>query len=380
MSRILDEHRQYLADSTRLSAFQSAIASVVRPGHVVLDLASGTGIMGLLACRAGASKVYSIEKGGIVALARDVARANGHGDCVVFIKAYSPQADLPERVDVVVADQLGGFGFDAGVIEFYADARQRFLKPEGVAIPLRLDLTLAPVEAPELFDQVEFWNTSPAGFDFRATRVIAANASYHVDLPARSVCGDAVVISVVDLNHATIAPFHGEATAIIRRSGTLHGLGGWFTAELAAGVFMTNSPLAPERIHRHQIYFPIDCPVQVVEGDSVEIRMMVRPTDSVVNWNVDVMDGCSGAKKASFRHSTWKAKLLPAEDLARTQPGFKPKLMPRGEARRTVVNLCDGVRTLTQIEDEVSRLHSDLFRTREEAVGFVAEVVAQYTE
>jgi protein arginine N-methyltransferase 1 len=66
----LDEHRQYPVDEVRLSAFEGAVASVVRPGHVVLDLASGTGIMGLLACRAGAGRVYSIEMGGMVAVAR----------------------------------------------------------------------------------------------------------------------------------------------------------------------------------------------------------------------------------------------------------------------------------------------------------------------
>ena len=95
---------------------------------------------------------------------------------------------------------------------------------------------------------------------------------------------------------------------------------------------------------------------------------------------MDVLDGCSGAKKGPFRHSTWKGMLLPSENLTRTTPGFKPKLIPRGEGRRTVVNLCDGVRTLTEMEDEVLRLHPDLFRTREEAVVFVAEVVARCTE
>lgn len=380
MSLIIDEHRQYLVDRIRVSAFESAIASVVRPGHVVLDLASGTGIMGLMACRAGARRVYSVEMGGMVAAAREVAQANGYGNRVVFIRGYSTQVDLPEKVDVVVADQIGNFGFNAGIIEYFADARRRFLKPEGVTIPLRMDLILAPVDAPNLFGQVEFWNTSPAGFDFRSTRVMAANTGYQVDLPAKSVCGDPVVIAGVDLNHATAGPFHGQTTAMIRRSGTMHGLGGWFTAELAAGISMTNSPLAPERIQRRQIYFPIDRAVQVVEGDSVQIRMTVRPTDSVVNWNVDVLDGCSGARKGSFRYSTWKGMLLPSEDLTRTTPGFKPKLIPRGEGRRTVVNLCNGVRTLTEIEDEVFRLHSDLFRTREEAVIFVAEVVTRYAE
>jgi hypothetical protein len=239
---------------------------------------------------------------------------------------------------------------------------------------------LAPVDAPDLLGQVNFWNTSPAGFDFRSARALAANTGYQVNLSPVSVCGDAVVIADVDLNHATTEPFLGEATAVIRRSGTMHGLGGWFTANLAPGISMTNSPLAPEQIQRRQVYFPIDRAVQVVEGDLVRIRMMIRPTDSLVNWNVDILNGNASSKKDSFRHSTWKGMLIPSEDLTRTKPAFKPRLTPRGEGRRTVVNLCDGVRTLTEIEDEVLRLHPALFRSREEAAVFVAEVVMRYSE
>jgi hypothetical protein len=353
---------------------------VVRPGQIVLDLASGTGVMGLLACRAGARRVYSIEVGGMVSVARELARDNGYGDRVVFIKGHSTHVNLPEKVDVVVADQIGNFGFNAGVIQYFADARRRFLKPEGVTIPSAMDLVLAPVDAPDLFGQVEFWNTSPAGFDFSSTRLLAANTGYQADLAPESVCGDPVVIANVDLNHATTEPFRAETTAAICRSGTMHGLGGWFAAKLAAGISMTNSPLALDRIQRRQIYFPIDRAVQVNVGDLVKIRMTIRPADSIVNWSVTVLDGGSGAKKDSFRHSTWNGMLLPSEELTRTHPDFRPKLVPRGEARRTVVNLCDGVRTLVEIEDEVFRLHPDLFRTREEAEVFVAEVVTRYAE
>jgi hypothetical protein len=380
LSLIIDEHRQFLADNARLAAFKAAIASVVRPGHVVLDLASGTGIMGLLSCAAGASRVYSIEMEGVIAVARDLANANGFGDRVVFIKEFSSHVDLPEKVDVVVADQIGNFGFNAGVIQYFADARQRFLKPEGVTLPLSMNLILAPVDAPDLFGQVDFWNNSPAGFDFSSVRPLAANTGYQVNLSPSSICGDAVVIANVDLNHATTAPFHGEATAAIRRAGTLHGLGGWFTAELAQGISMTNSPLAPDQIQRRQIYFPIERAVQVAEGDLVRIRMLIRPTDSLVNWNVEILHSTTGLKKDSFRHSTWKGMLIPAEDLRHTQPGYKPKLTPRGEGRRTVVNLCDGVRTLTEIEDEVLRVHPHLFRNHDEAAVFVAEVVTRYSK
>jgi protein arginine N-methyltransferase 1 len=113
----------------------------------------------------------------MIELARSVCRANGFQDRVTFIKGFSLHLDLPEKVDVVVGDQIGRFGFDAGVLEYFSDARERFLKPGGIMIPSRIDLCVAPVECPEIWNQVEFWNTNPAGFDFRPARSWAANTA-----------------------------------------------------------------------------------------------------------------------------------------------------------------------------------------------------------
>src|SRR5215218_7496786 len=77
VSLVVDEHRQYLDDRVRLAAFEAAIAEAVRPGDVVVDLACGTGILGMLACRAGAGRVYAIEDQGTIELARALYRANG---------------------------------------------------------------------------------------------------------------------------------------------------------------------------------------------------------------------------------------------------------------------------------------------------------------
>src|SRR6059036_2483714 len=122
MSLVLDEHRQYLADDTRVAAFRQAIEEVIGPGDVVVDLGAGTGILGLLACRAGAARVYAVEEGGMIEVARDICRANGFADRVVFVRGLSTGIDLPEKADVVVADQIGRFGFDAGIFEYFADA------------------------------------------------------------------------------------------------------------------------------------------------------------------------------------------------------------------------------------------------------------------
>jgi SAM-dependent methyltransferase len=125
----IDEHRKYLNDQSRVAAYAHAIAESVRRGDVVVDLGSGTGILGLLACRAGAKRVYSIEQTGMIEVARAICASNGFDDRVTFLNGHSRGVELPEKADVVVSDQVGYFGFDADAIEILADARERFLKP-----------------------------------------------------------------------------------------------------------------------------------------------------------------------------------------------------------------------------------------------------------
>ena len=103
MSLVVDEHRHYLLDHVRLNTFRRAIQESVNPGDVVVDLGSGTGILGLLACQAGAKRVYSIEESSLIELAREICRANGFEDRVHFVKGLSTRINLPEPADVILA-------------------------------------------------------------------------------------------------------------------------------------------------------------------------------------------------------------------------------------------------------------------------------------
>src|SRR5579862_7561614 len=104
-----------LADPHRLHAYDAALKDTVTSDSVVLDLGAGTGILGLLACRAGARRVYSVDDAGIIQTAREICRANAQAGRVVHIKGLSTRVEIPEKVDVVVADQIGRFGFEAGI-------------------------------------------------------------------------------------------------------------------------------------------------------------------------------------------------------------------------------------------------------------------------
>ncbi|HUP76878.1 MAG TPA: 50S ribosomal protein L11 methyltransferase [Acidimicrobiales bacterium] len=74
MSRAeIGEHAGYLNDSVKLDAYRAALTELVKPGMSVLDVGSGTGILGVMAVEAGARVVYAVESGGILGVARAVA-------------------------------------------------------------------------------------------------------------------------------------------------------------------------------------------------------------------------------------------------------------------------------------------------------------------
>ena len=97
---------------------------------------------------------------------------------------------------------------------------------------------------------------------------------------------------------------------------------------------------------------------------------------SMFAWDVRVR---TGAGERRFRHSTLEGMLIDPPDLRRTDPRFRPSLTPRGEARLTVLRLCDGSRTLEEIEQTVFDTHRVLFADGGEAAAFVAEVVTRYS-
>lgn len=377
----IEEHRRYLADEVRVAAYERALQEVVKPGDVVLDLASGTGILGLLACRAGARRVYAVEAAEIIGLARQICRANGYGERVTFVNELSTDVELPEKVDVVVTEQIGRFGVEVGgLLEVLSDARERSLKPGGRLIPARVDLYVAPVECPETFEQVAFWSSSPAGFDFRPARVLAENTTHPVRFQPDRILGDPFRVASLDFSALIPTSFKAEECVTAARDGWLHGLAGWFSASLSPGVVLSNSPLEADSIKRNNLFFPIEKAVSLARGDQIRITMHLVPASLMMTWKVEIRSGADGDhRKAAFDHSTFKGMCLSEEDLARTRPNFLPGLRPRAQALLAVLSLCDGRRPLSEIEQEAFRHYPNLFRSPREAAKFVAEIVRSHS-
>jgi SAM-dependent methyltransferase len=371
VSQVLEEHRHYLADRTRVQKYAAAIAHGVKRGDVVIDLGAGTGILGLLALRAGASRVYAIDASPALELARAIAAANGFIDRIVFVRDRSTRARLPERADVVVGDQLGAFGYGAGVLEYFADARARLLKPGGRTIPLTLTFIVAPVQGAACRSRVSWWTRDVEGFSVAPVAEIAAANSHAIALTG----GDLVALPVrgasvrCDENPPVLRM---TAATVTERDAAIDGIGAWFEADLGGGILMTNGPLDADRIDREQLLYPLPQPLPTIAGDSVNISITIRPSEPVAQWSVTVIDP-AGVVRASATHSSFAGMLVGPADLARANPTTNPVLSDWGRARQFVLELCDGTRSLQAIEAAVASRYPVLFPDASAASRFVAE-------
>jgi hypothetical protein len=307
-SKAFDEHLAYWVDEVKIDRYRRALAEVVTPGATVLDLGSGTGLLGLLACEAGAGKVYAIESGPIAAVAHDVFERNGVLDRIEMIRGMSTDVTLPERVDIVVGDQIGGFAYSAGVFKFYADAAQRLLKPKGVTVPAGFELAVAAVEHPGSRQAIETFGSPLEGFDLKPVHELVRNTMRTV-----SIRDEAPLLSRPTFIHSQAATdasrFRRTARLTVTRDGLLDGIIGMFTATMSPGIRMSNVPEHPDMMDRRwQDFFPVDRPIPVRAGDVVHTEIWVNPDSYLASWTITV----EGAETFSplERHSTFEGQLL----------------------------------------------------------------------
>ena len=119
--------QDYVRTGTYRHAFMSNTTDFT--DKVVLDVGTGTGILALFAVQAGARKVYAVEASESADVARTLVAANGYADKIEIIQGKLEEINLPEQVDIIISEPIGFLLVHERMLETYAVARERFLKP-----------------------------------------------------------------------------------------------------------------------------------------------------------------------------------------------------------------------------------------------------------
>lgn len=349
-----------IGDKARLDAYRRALKAVITPRSVVADIGAGTGIFALEACKLGARRVYAIDTADAIAVAAATAEANGFKDRLICIQADSRQIEPPEPVDVVVTELRGALPLFAGNVETMADAKQRWLKPNGVLIPQRDILRVTLVRSPRLYeDATRIWRKRADGLDLRPALRWALNQWLKSRVRPDELVGKTQTWAVVEYGEPGL-PASRALRWTISNAATAHGWALWFDSELATGVRMNTGPGSRFDIYTHA-FFPFERPLRLRAGDRVELRLDVHYAQEYLwTWTTRVTDR-AGTIRVETRQSSFLAQLIGPTTLKKRSADYRAALNEPGRALMFALKAMSKGRTVAQAAQGLLERHQALF-------------------
>lgn len=370
-----------IADCVRMDAYMQALDQAVKPGAVVVDIGTGTGIFALQACRLGARRVYAIEPGDAIQVARDMAADNGYAERIQCLQKLSTRVTLPEPANVIVSDLRGVLPLFGQHLPAIIDARQRLLAADGILIPQRDTLWAAIVEAPALYrHHLSSWDANRYGFDTRSARRIVLNTWCKARITPEQLLVEPQSWATLDYSTLTGSDVRAEVTWVITRAGIGHGVGVWFDTTLLEGVGFSNAPQDPELIYSNA-FFPWDTPVTLAVGDRVCLGLQADLVgeDYVWRWQTRVWGkGKAGHVKADFIQSTFFGQPLSLAQLRKGDRAYIPTLNEDGQIDRCILALMDGQTPLSDIVQQITEQFPARFATCKDALTHIGELSCKY--
>jgi protein arginine N-methyltransferase 1 len=370
-----------ISDSVRFDAYAKAISRCVRPGNVVAEIGSGPGVFALLACRAGAKRVYAIETEDVIDVARQIAVANDLADRIQFFQSDSRKTELPERVDVIVSDIRGVLPLFNGALASLQDAKKRFLAPGGVMIPRRDVVKAAIMECEEIYSGlVAPWSTCVAGVELSIPRRLELNTTHGGRIKFEQLISRSQELCTLDYMGNSEPNTSAKLAFQAGRNGTGHGICVWFETELYEDIGFSSGPESPLTIYG-QLFLPWLEPVVIEEGQEILVTLHANLVgkDYLWRWETEIA-GADGGQKVHFRQSTFEGANVSSHTLRRHAADHIPVLTVEGEAERFLLGAMDGRASLEEIAKRAVERFPEIYSSHEEAFQRATELAQKFSQ
>lgn len=243
-------HVPMMNDRPRNEAFNRALQAVVRPGDLVLDIGAGSGLLSMMAARAGAERVVACEMVEDLAnMAREIVADNGLAHCIQVehgpsqgLQVGEPHA-LSRKADVLVAEI-----FDAGLlgekaVATFEHARENLLREGGTIVPASAKVYAALIESEDIYQQLRVQNENACGFDLSSFNKLSSAHYSQLDINQFEwrLLSEPVVVETYEF-HGSIQSTDRELVIPVAESGCVHGVLFFFDLKLAEGVSFSTDP------------------------------------------------------------------------------------------------------------------------------------------
>jgi len=285
-SRQVDRwHFAMINDVARNEQFERALQGAVSADSVVLDIGAGTGLLSMLAARAGARQVIACEANPkLAARAREIIKINGYSDRIRVINKPSqqldPRHDFPKNVrpDVLVAEVFDTLVIGEGALNTFEHARRQLLAPGATIIPRQAVLYGGLVESERLWreggaGQALGFDVTPLN-DFRPHTLALEAASF-----GGRLLTDGFPIFTFDLTDTGATATRVRLDVAARYAGVCHALVYWIHLQLDDAAAVDNRPVFDGETldsqycaHWYQVAQPLVPPIVVEPGMTLRLE------------------------------------------------------------------------------------------------------------
>jgi tetratricopeptide (TPR) repeat protein len=268
-------HIPMINDEERNLAYLRAVERAVKPSDVVLEVGTGSGLVAMMAARAGARLVVTCEAVPILAeVAKETVARNGYSGKIRVLSKRSTQVklgeDIPERADIFVSELINVGMLAPNMLPVIQHARINLCKPEARIIPESAVVWGALIQCDHLAQinpvrEVE-------GFDMSAFDIFRTPGYSQIDLAADPHRMLSDRFRALDFDFRT-AMKESDLQAMVvtaNAAGTCHGIAFWFDLVLDEETVYRSESRNRTNHWKQAVHFFAD-PVTVEAGDRLDI-------------------------------------------------------------------------------------------------------------
>lgn len=272
-------HIPMLAHIARNDTYEAAIKTVVKAGDIVLDIGTGSGLLAMMAVRAGAKHVYACELNPVLAgAAREIIDRNGLDDKITLINKHSSQIkmgeDMPEKADVLITEIFDNGLVGEGALPTIAHAWHALLKPKAQIIPEGGGLKARVISSPHFESYHKISEVS--GFDLSPMTALAHPMGYkdiNFDFAASDTdeaLSQPLNIFTWDFTKTPEQSFKQTIDFKAVKSGRANAVMLWFDLHLTKDIIFSTQAPHPQD-HWRQVCQIIRTPQDIKAGQTVSL-------------------------------------------------------------------------------------------------------------
>jgi len=270
-------HFVMLNDRDRNQKYDQTLRKIVNQDSIVLDIGSGSGLLAMMAARAGAKQVITCEMVPAIAeAATEIVEENGFGQQITVIAKKSTDLeigiDLPERANILVTET-----FDVGLLGEEAlislrHAIEHLITPDAKILPVQAKVFAQLVECEQLHQ--EDFAADASGFNVSKFNRFALTPNYlqrQLNQYSHRNLSEVIEVFTFDFSQVYEQGSEESLTFPILLDGIIHAVVFWFELWLDQEIKISTSPQTGYT-HWQQAIQLLEQPLPVKNGTSLAVK------------------------------------------------------------------------------------------------------------